>query len=199
MPLMSDSESYLSETSDEVLELIKDDKTAQRLLAEALIKKARFWDALSDLEQYVGLEFPEGDTEHLASSVCTPASQARISDFDTKSLKLALERGFENSAAVGNGTAANVWLPQKYCDMLEGAGFEYDREESHDGCVAYSKYLEDDTYVFVHFDRMDSGVAFSGYATGDQRDYDPGDKHEFEIRPERLNSAAIKTQLNAIL
>lgn len=195
---MSNSDSYLSETSDEVLELIKNDKTAQRLLAEALIKKAEFWDALSDLEQYVGLEFPEGDTEHLASSVATPAHQAHVSDFDTENLKFALEQGFKNSAVVGNGIAANVWLPQKYCDMLEGAGFEYDHEESHDGCVAYSKHTDDGTYVFVHFDRTDSGVAFSGYATGDDRDYDPGDKHEFEIRPERLSSASIKTQLDAI-
>jgi transglutaminase-like putative cysteine protease len=87
----------MPEVTDEDLDRIAEDERAQELLAQAARKKAEFWDALSDLERYVGLEF-DSDVTPLAVDV--GRAPTYDTDFDADMLKERLKEGFEHKAVV---------------------------------------------------------------------------------------------------
>jgi nicotinamidase-related amidase len=74
-------------TNDD-LDRVANDEEAQRLLVEAARKKAEFWDALSELEQRVGLEFKSDDVPAVYN----------YSGFGETTLKRVLKEGFEHKA-----------------------------------------------------------------------------------------------------
>jgi len=94
--------------TEEKLDEISSDETAQELLSEAARKKAAYWDALSQLERYVGLTL-EGDVlDHLAFGFETSVSREASTEVDPDLLKSAMKKGFRRGGEVIDETGIAV-------------------------------------------------------------------------------------------
>lgn len=96
------------DVTEEKLDEISSDRTAQQLLYEAAQKKAAYWDALSRLERYVGLTV-EGDVlDSLAIRFETSVSRDASTEVDPDLLKDALTEGFRQGGEVMDETGIAV-------------------------------------------------------------------------------------------
>lgn len=90
----------MPDITDEDLDRIANDKQAQELLIKAARKRAEYWDALTALEQHVGLEF---DSDVLGLEQLTVGMGRRPmyeSDPQVEQLKETIKNGFKNAAVV---------------------------------------------------------------------------------------------------
>lgn len=96
------------DVTEEKLDEISSDRTAQQLLYEAAQKKAAYWDALSRLERYVGLTV-EGDVlDSLAISFETSPTPETSTEVDPELLRDALKQGFRQGGEVMDETGIAV-------------------------------------------------------------------------------------------
>lgn len=88
----------MPDITDEDLDRIANDKQAQELLIKAARKRAEYWDALRDLEQYVGLEFDSGVPGLESLAVGVGRRPLYESDPQVEELKETLKEGFSDAA-----------------------------------------------------------------------------------------------------
>ena len=94
--------------TEERLDEISSDGTAQHLLCEAAQKKAEYWDALSRLERYVGLTLEAGVLDPLAIRFETSVTRDASTEVDPDILKDALTEGFRQGGEVMDETGIAV-------------------------------------------------------------------------------------------
>lgn len=97
---------FQAEGSVEGLSDITSNETAQQLLEQAVRKKAEYWDALGQLEDYVGLSF-EADLTGLVFEIDTPAGSDNT-NLDSDRLREELEKGFKAGGDVLDETGIAV-------------------------------------------------------------------------------------------
>jgi hypothetical protein len=98
------------------------------------------------------------------------------------------------------GPAGASWLEDSWIrDMIEH-GFVLDTAESHEGCVAFSRF-EDGQYSFFHFDREEGYYAHGvpvvgrGYRENEDR---TGHAVEVNVDMTEVNSPGLREQLSTL-
>jgi hypothetical protein len=90
------------------------------------------------------------------------------------------------------GPAGASWLEDSWIrDMIE-LGFVLDTAESHEGCVAFSRFGDDDQYSFFHFDREGGDVVGRGYRENEER---TGQAIDIEVEMSENNSSDLRDHL----
>mgnify|MGYP006926872786 CR=1 FL=1 len=93
------------------------------------------------------------------------------------------------------GPAGASWLEDSWIrDMIEH-GFVLDTAESHDGCVAFSRFGEGGHYSFFHFEEEEDAVVGRGYRENEER---TGHAVEVNVDMSETNSRGLRKQLSTL-